>query len=401
MVSTRVSLARWYTHPMQEGRLSEQTIQAIHKSGSLNKLVIAMAGNGTQAISELMRYGNGSATLLSQHLLYDNAAFANYIGGKPDKYVSAHASRQLAMAAYMESLKIAGGKYPTVGIGGTSSLVKPDGERDGREHLIFVSTQDALHTHTISIKLDTSLNRSRVQEEWINAMVILQAIAAARGVTVNNQLTPSDLVYAESNAQPNQTLSDVVHGIRPFYFPGGESLNKSMVICSGSFNPLHEAHITLLKLGETITGLRGIFELSITNVDKPPLDFIEIEKRMSQFEKQSLPLILTNQPRYFGKTKIFAKGSVFVMGSDTFERVVDGRYYDKTETPIALFESLGTRFIVAARKGGDDTVLTGEAIIKSTRDPARWAAITTCISPDDFLMDVSSTKIRSANNSEG
>jgi nicotinic acid mononucleotide adenylyltransferase len=383
---------------MQDGRLSEQTIQAIHKSGSPNKLVIALAGNGTQAISELMRYGNGSATLLAQHLLYDNAAFASYIGGKPDKYVSAQASRQLAMAACMESRKIANGAYPTVGIGGTSSLVKPDGERDGREHVIFVSIQDALHTHTTSIKLDTSLNRSRVEEEWINAVAILQAIATARGAVAmpNNHLTGTDLISTESSAKPNQALSDVVLGTSPFYFSGNEPLTSPMVICSGSFNPLHEAHITLLKLGEKITDLRGIFELSITNVDKPPLDFIEIEKRMSQFESKSLPLILTNQPRYFGKMEIFAKDSYFVMGSDTFARVVDGRYYDRTETPISHFESRGARFIVAARKLGDGAVLTGEEIIQNTQNPAGWSAITTCIPPDNFLMDVSSTEIRNA-----
>jgi hypothetical protein len=388
--------------------IPEPLIQSIHKSSSSTKLVIAMAGNGTQAISELMRYGNGSATLLAQHLLYDNAAFNRYIGGKPDKYVSAHASRKLAMAAYMESQQIASASAPTAGIGCTSSLVKPDGEREGREHFIFVSTQDQLHTRTMSIKLDASLKRSRVEQEWINALAILQAVGDCRGASdsigemLQQRLASTDVVDNECNTHPAPALSEVIHGRASCYLREGVLPESPCVVCAGSFNPLHPAHIQLLKLAEVRTALPGVFELSVTNVDKPPLDFLEIEKRSRQFEQRSLPLVVTNRPRYLGKIEVFPAGSAFVMGCDTFSRLVDPRYYQTGETPLDLFEARGTRFIVAARREKDGTVMSGHDVIQrlgdspATADAARrWDQLTYTIPTNEFLMDMSSSAIRS------
>jgi len=202
---------------------------------------------------------------------------------------------------------------------------------------------------------------------------------------------------AEENANPMQIVSDVIRGVRNTYAPDGKLPPKPCIICAGSFNPLHTAHLQLLKLGEQKTGLPGVFELSITNVDKPSLDVAEIERRMRQFEQLKLPLILTNRPRYMNKLEIFSRGSGFVMGSDTFARLVDLRYYDKAEDPLSVFENFGTKFVVAPRRLSSASILTGEQILQSAGDAGqiqRWATLTICVSPDEFLLDISSTDIR-------
>jgi hypothetical protein len=67
---------------------------------------------------------------------------------------------------------------------------------------------------------------------------------------------------------------------------GGQS-NSTLefgTILSGSFNPLHEGHIQLLKKSSKIIYCKYIaFEISIYNADKPPLNQQIISKRISQF----------------------------------------------------------------------------------------------------------------------
>lgn len=67
----------------------EKLIQNIHKSPY--KAVIAITGGGAEAIGELLRHGNGSATLLEATVPYNQNSFADYIHGVPDKFCAPEA----------------------------------------------------------------------------------------------------------------------------------------------------------------------------------------------------------------------------------------------------------------------------------------------------------------------
>jgi nicotinic acid mononucleotide adenylyltransferase len=190
-------------------------------------------------------------------------------------------------------------------------------------------------------------------------------------------------------------IGEVLSGRAQAFVPRGLFPISPCVVCCGSFNPLHPGHVELLKLGEDVTGLTGVFELSISNVDKPPLDQAEVDRRSRQFEGLTTPLVLTNQPRYLGKLAIFPRQSAFVMGADTFVRLVDGRYYNDSESPLVAFESFQTRFVVTARQMPGGSILDPREILSTNRDSARWSKITTCIPQDRFLMNISSTQLRS------
>jgi hypothetical protein len=191
-------------------------------------------------------------------------------------------------------------------------------------------------------------------------------------------------------------LTDLIQGHTSHLVIQGSLPASPCVACCGSFNPLHPGHLNLLKLGQAISALPGVFELSVTNVDKPPLDPPEIDRRSRQFTNLHHPLVLTNQPRYLGKLSIFPPGSSFVMGADTFLRLVDLRYYHPSESPLDVFESARTGFIVAPRRLADGNILTPQQILHQSPDSARWTRLTTLIHPDQFLMDISSSQIRSA-----
>ena len=102
------------------------------------------------------------------------------------------------------------------------------------------------------------------------------------------------------------------------------------------------------------TGSVGAFELSVTNVDKPPLEKQEIERRLAQFGPDET-VVLTRSETFYKKARLFGRRS-FALGWDTAIRVVAPRYYGgEPEMMLALAEMMagGTRFLVAGRADGE------------------------------------------------
>jgi hypothetical protein len=136
------------------------------------------------------------------------------------------------------------------------------------------------------------------------------------------------------------------------------------------------------------------YELSITNVDKPPLDFIEIAKRtdaLRELDNQAT-VLLTAAPTFHQKAALFA-GCTFVVGADTLVRIGDPRYYDGgpsgCEAALGEIAARGCRFLVFGRVIDDRfRVLSDLAIPNSLR------ALCDEVPETEFREDVSSTELR-------
>ena len=164
-----------------------------------------------------------------------------------------------------------------------------------------------------------------------------------------------------------------------------------LAVLPGSFSPLHYGHRELARVAGEITGLEGVYELSVVNVDKPPLAAAEIRRRAAQFAGQGR-VVLTRARTFREKADLFP-GSVFVIGWDTLVRLIDPRYYGGSEEAMltALAESwaLGCRFLVAGRALDGAFRTLAEAAL-----PAGFSPRFQALPESAFRADISSTELR-------
>jgi nicotinic acid mononucleotide adenylyltransferase len=168
--------------------------------------------------------------------------------------------------------------------------------------------------------------------------------------------------------------------------PGG---GRPAAVFPGAFNPLHAAHRDMARIAAELLGCEVDYEISIANVDKPPLDFIEIGARTRQFAANET-LWLTHAPLYVDKAALFP-GATFVVGADTIARIGAARYYDVAamESAIAEIARRGCRFLVFGRQV--DGVFRA---VSDLRLPESLAKLCQEVPESRFHVDLSSTELR-------
>jgi hypothetical protein len=371
------------------------TIVAMHSSGC--QAVLAITGGGSGAIAELLRVPGGSRLLLEAVVPYDGHALTAFLGFEPAQASSVDTAVAMARRARERAVMFAPAGTRHVGLGATAALVT-DRPRQGehRGH-IAVATASGITVHSIVLAKG---RRDRAAEEDLVARAIVLCLAAGCGIDAPSPSTLLETTerYTEQTLATSDPIDRLVAGSidRVTVWPDGqlaESTPPPGALLPGSFNPLHEGHVRLARVAEDLLQTPVAMEISVTNVDKPPLAVEEVRRRVSQFAWQAR-VELTRAPTFLEKSRLFP-GATFVLGADTAERLVATRYYGDDEARmIAALQEMadrGCRFLVAARVDGTGRVRSlGDVAV-----PGEFAYLFTAIPERLFRLDVSSSAIRS------
>jgi Cytidylyltransferase-like len=371
-----------------------QLISALHGSGC--KAALAITGGGSGAIGELLRVPGGSRLLIEAQVPYDEQALATFLGFAPAQASSADTAIAMARTARARAAGLVPAGADLVGLGATAALVSDRPRRgEHRFHIAFANTAGVAHCTGVLAKG----RRDRAAEEALvsHAIVLWLARACRVAAPSPGSLLDPDEHYAEAAGPAADTIEQLLAGEldRVTVQPDGQmmlSAPQPVVLFPGSFNPVHEGHVSLARIAEELRQQPLAFEISVTNVDKPPLAGDTVKHRLRQFAWKS-PVELTRAPTFLEKSRLF-RGTTFVVGADTAERLFGPKYYGDDEARMheALEEiaNSGSSFLVAVRVDASGRVRT----LSDIPVPRRYAEIFTEIPEHRFRLDASSSEIR-------
>jgi len=379
-----------------------ELIERVHASET--RLVIAITGGGSKAISQLLDVAGASRTVLEAVVPYAGSSLAEWLGGPPaERSCSEPTARAMAMAAWMRARCLAPDTSPQqlVGIGATASLASDRPKRG--EHRIHVAVQTAKHTASYSFQLSKG-DRDRKKEQWLAAKLILVAVGEACNIdtalvkqALDAQLLANEQI--ESRHQQAETgWTEVLLGNQKWFAVSQAAEHagdeQPQVVFPGAFNPPHGGHQRMAQIASAKLSQPVAFELSITNVDKPPLDYVRISEQIKTFRQwdHTAKLLLTDAPTFLEKAALFP-GCTLVVGADTIARIAEPRYYEDSldirDAAIQTIADHKCRFLVFGRH--DEGKFQSLADLKL---PTLLFALCEEVSQDEFCEEISSTNLR-------
>jgi cytidyltransferase-like protein len=347
----------------------QNIVQNIHNSHK--KIVMAITGGGVSSLYYMMSQPGASNTVLELIVPYDKTSLLDFLKKTVlDQYCSQETADEMALASLnrakelvvMANSKITDIIDNCIGIGATAALRSSEWKKGKHRCYVTILTSQCKHSFIIELNKGTeeSPYRSRSEEDEVCGNLIVNGLALALKLIEITDITIDPLDTFTYNYQIlDDPIDRLINGScksilllkdRVLIDIPIHKLNNKLIMVPGSFNPLHEGHIMLLEKGKELGNTNeGLFELCISNVDKPTLSKDEIIRRVAQIR---YPIILTNSPKFIQKATLFP-GLSFSVGIDTVIRLIDPYYSNNNEQEMLInilkIKENGTQFFVGSR----------------------------------------------------
>ena len=369
-------------------------VKNLYESSADSLYSLAITGGGVKVVDWLLSVPGASNRILEVVVPYSTPSLTKYLGKSIGRSVSLETALILANKAYKEAKQKHPGKNHFVGIGVTASLDTNRLKRSQNKFYMVAKTDKKLLGYSAIFSKGL---RDRSTEDQITSRAILSLMYEVAGLENNIEMNLFEDDKFIRYSRLEFMIDELFQGKKDYIFvdPSGlvsDCLDFSGILIPGSFNPLHQGHIGMMKSGsKVLKDSHVLFELSISNVDKPDLDKKELMRRIRQFQGLS-GIIITRSPMFVEKSKLFP-GCKFIVGIDTMERILDKKYYQSEKDlldTISEFKKLGIQFLVVGRSDidGQFKSLSDIQIDESVK------SLILEISESDFRIDVSSRDLR-------
>jgi hypothetical protein len=372
-------------------------VEGILNSGV--RLGLATTGGGSELISWLLNHPGASRAVLEAQVPYCTAALGAYLGAPGPHPAEVRTAVEMAGKAYVRGCYLAGSEEGVIGLGCTAALATGRARRGEDRGHIALRRQGEYRIYSLYFDRGAA---DRIEQEDLLSRLGLRGLGEACGECPEEGDWPNFAEVKKRTLSLDDPLELIFReevGAVEIDVEGNacaEVEREGRLLFSGSFNPLHRGHVQLAKVASNQCRRPVCMEISLENVDKPPLSRDEMEHRVEQFRGR-LPVVVTRVPTFVEKARLFG-GCTFVIGYDTAVRLFQGKYYEGgeegMENSLEEMATGGCHFLVAGRL--HESVYR---TLESIEVPERWRKMLSDIPEKAFRMDVSSTEIRRGNPS--
>lgn len=356
-------------------------VESIRDSGV--KIFVAATGAGAGIQNDLWQVPGISKVLVGCQFPYAAEQTEEFLGFKPEKFVSEDTAIELASAAYMRAKAVAGVNGKAVGLGLTASTSTNYDKRSPNQIYAAVVgdtgcyvAHTELHTY---VDNELSVRNSHGQECDSFGLGLLQyAIIGTDSVRWSRR--PGTEPKACDERVKELAMA------RPVFMPSGQrcgSFSLPVVVAfPGSFNPPHEGHHHMASEVEFWHSVNVVYQINIDSPHKGTLTGVEILARAAYFraDRFKAPRALkftVEQPLFTDKVK-YGGSFDLVMGADTLERVLDPKWGPSTEEVLATFERFGVKIYLFDRfvkEGDSERSIEAQEVVSNLPEKYRLPSI--------------------------
>lgn len=357
-------------------------------------MALVTTGGGIELVNWLLNHPGASQAIVEAQVPYHPKALAGYLGSTGPHRVVAATARDMAGRAFVRAQKLTGQSEGIIGVGCTAALATSR-ERRGEDR-VHIALRLPGEYRVCDLRFEKGAADRLQQEEALSRFALGVIVAACGGVDPAVTL-PEYATLTQHSLSLQDPLDLLLTGeldLVEISMDGdlsAEVERHNRLLFPGSFNPLHEGHELLAAAAGRLSGRRPLLELSVENVDKPPLQKDAVADRLQQLRGR-FPAVVTRAPTFLQKARLFG-GCHFAIGFDTAVRLLQGKYYQGGEQGmVAALEEFAAgdcRFWVAGRLHQGAFLTLADIAV-----PADYATLFAAIPQQEFRVDISSTELR-------